>query len=198
MSDHELIEIDLGKSSGLNHGSTISHDALKKIMFGMEKGDKEKIYFYGLLKLYGNSVSKNVTVAAQNFERAARLGHVEAATAFGMMNYHGIGIAQDLAMALSMFRKGVELRDINAPWLLAKYVPYCIVLCRIVSKIKQKQTTYVFHSYIYSFNLACLALSPNPKSLLLLHILLPLFFLSFLYIIYIYIYNIYIYIYPTL
>ncbi len=120
MSDYEMFEIDLGKSSGLVHSNTISSEMLQKIMFGMEKGDKDKIYFYGLLKLYGNSVSKNETVAAQNFERAARLGHVEAATAFGMMNLHGVGVPQDYSKALAMFRKGVELRDVNAPWLLGK------------------------------------------------------------------------------
>lgn len=65
-------------------------------------------------------MSKSETVAAENFKRAGELGHVEATTAFGVMLVNGIGIQQDVVLASSWFRKGIEMNDANAHWLLGK------------------------------------------------------------------------------
>ena len=61
------LEIDLGASQGLDADSRVTQDTLQKILKGVQSGNKENIYFYGLLKLYGISVTKNMTVAAEHF-----------------------------------------------------------------------------------------------------------------------------------
>lgn len=105
------LEVRLGESEGISRSSTISQENLQKILAGVENGSKENIYFYGLLKLYGISLSKDLAIAAQNFQRASALGHVEATTAYGMMAMSGHGIKQDFAVAMKSFRRGVELGD---------------------------------------------------------------------------------------
>jgi len=105
------LEVKLGEKEGISRSSTISQENLQKILAGVETGNKENIYFYGLLKLYGISLSKDLAIAAQNFQRASSLGHVEATTAYGMMAMSGHGIKQDFAAAMKSFRRGVELGD---------------------------------------------------------------------------------------
>jgi len=105
------LEIKLGDTEGISATSTISQENLQKIISGVENGNKDNIYFYGLLKLYGISLSKDLATAAQNFQRASALGHKEATTAYGVMLMSGNGIKQDFAGALKYFRRGVELGD---------------------------------------------------------------------------------------
>lgn len=104
-------EIQLGQQQGISQTSTISPENLQKILTGVENGNSDNIYFYGLLKLYGISVSKDLVLAAQNFNRASSLGHKEATTAYGVMLMSGNGIRKDLTGAMKLFRKGVELGD---------------------------------------------------------------------------------------
>lgn len=118
---HDL-SIDLGASEGLSKTSTISSDTLQKILAGVESGNKDNIYYYALLKLYGLSVSKDVRIAASNFLRASNLGHTEATTAYGVMLASGIGTTKDDVAASQYFRKAVNMGDMNANWLLGKYV----------------------------------------------------------------------------
>jgi TPR repeat protein len=99
-------EIDLRTSHGLS-SSSISHDNLQKIINGVQNGNKENIYYYGLLKLYGISVTKNITVAEENFQRAALLGLKEAATAYGMI----LLTSKDYLNAMIWFENGVKLGD---------------------------------------------------------------------------------------
>jgi TPR repeat protein len=61
--------------------------------------------------MYGISVSKDLTMAAENFRRASSLGHKEGTTAYGVMLMTGNGIKQDLITATKYFRRGVELGD---------------------------------------------------------------------------------------
>ena len=105
------LEIKLGDSEGLSPSSSISAETLQKILKGVESGNKDNIYFYGLLKLYGISLSKEPEIAAQNFLRASNLGHMEATTAYGVMLMSGTGIAKDDMAAAKFFRKGVERGD---------------------------------------------------------------------------------------
>lgn len=105
------LEVKLGENEGISRSATISQENLQKILAGVETGNKENIYFYGLLKLYGISLSKDLAIAAQNFKRASALGHVEATTAYGMMAMSGHGMKQDFAAAMKSFRRGVELGD---------------------------------------------------------------------------------------
>jgi TPR repeat protein len=105
------LEIDLGANAGLEESSKVSHDTLQKIIAGVENGNKENIYFFGLLKLYGISMTKNTTVAAQHFQRASELGHMEATTAYGVCLATGTGVQLDNVNAVSYLRKGVEFGD---------------------------------------------------------------------------------------
>ena len=119
--DHDL-QIALG---GGGHGltaetATISSDSLQRILVGVENGKKESYYFFGLLKLYGISLPKDVEVAAQYFRKASDHGHAEGATAAGVMYLTGVGVQKDYAMAIALFRRGVGLGDTNALWLLGK------------------------------------------------------------------------------
>jgi TPR repeat protein len=104
----------------LKSTSKISHDMLQKILNGAEQGNKDNIYFLGLIKLYGISLTKNEAGAVQNFRRAADLGLKEAMTASGMMAYSGIGMEVDYVEALIWFRKAALAKDTNGYWLLAK------------------------------------------------------------------------------
>ena len=65
---------------GLHQDSSISHDTLDQILKGVESGNRDNIYFYGLLKLYGISLSADAAIAAQHFLRASNLGHKDATT----------------------------------------------------------------------------------------------------------------------
>lgn len=114
------LSIDLGASEGLSKTSTIPSDTLQKILAGVESGNKDNIYYYALLKLYGLSVSKDVKIAASNFLRASNLGHTEATTAYGVMLASGLGTEKDDVSASQYFRKAVNLGDMNAHWLLGK------------------------------------------------------------------------------
>lgn len=114
------IEIDLGEAVGLTPSSSISGDTLQKVILGVENGNKENLYFFGLLKLYGISVPKNSTIAAMSFKKAGDLGHKEGATAYGVCLMSGTGVKQDYNSAIHWFRKGVELNDENAYWLLGR------------------------------------------------------------------------------
>jgi TPR repeat protein len=51
----------------------------------------DNLYFLGLLKLYGITISKDVIGAAQAFEKAAQLGNPDAQTAIGVMKMKAIG-----------------------------------------------------------------------------------------------------------
>lgn len=105
------LDIDLGYSEGLSKTSTVSGDNLKKILDGVENGNPNNIYFYGLLKLYGISVTKDLVTSSQNFHRASSLGHVEATTAYGLALLNGMGVKKDHIQAVQFFRKAVELGD---------------------------------------------------------------------------------------
>jgi TPR repeat protein len=114
--------IELGKSVGITQEtSSITPETLQRIVEGVAKGNAENIYFYGLLKLYGISLSKDPDVAAENFLRAALLGHKESTTAYGVLLLSGSpGVPKDEIAAIAWFRKGVSLNDMNAVWLLGK------------------------------------------------------------------------------
>lgn len=105
------LEVKLGESEGLDESSIVSQDNLRKILSGVEAGNKENIYFYALLKLYGISMSKDLMGAAENFLRASNLGHKEATTAYGVMLMSGSGVDKHNVNAVKVFRKGVELGD---------------------------------------------------------------------------------------
>lgn len=111
---------DVGFEVGVKTSSQLSPENLQKVLKGVETGNKESIYYYALLKLYGISLTRDETVAAQHFKLAADMGHVEAITAFGVMLMNGVGIPLDLAAAAFWFRKGIQMNDVNSPWLLAK------------------------------------------------------------------------------
>ena len=116
--DNIDLPYNLGYSQGIHKGTdSISRDTLQKILLGVEKGDKDNIYFYGLLKLYGISLSQDSSVAAEYFLRAAKLGHKEATTAYGVSLLYGYGVEKDTVAATKWFRNGITLGDM---------VLYCI------------------------------------------------------------------------
>jgi hypothetical protein len=121
------LEIDIGQQEGLQESSSIPHETLQKILAGVENGNKDNIYYFGLLKMYGISVSKDIAMAAQNFERASSLGHKEGNTAYGVMLMSGNGVKQDLGKAMKYFQKGVELGDMV--WqIIMKYSFYILLI----------------------------------------------------------------------
>lgn len=106
------LDIDLGGKAGLSVTSSISNENLQKILAGVESGNKDNIYFYGLIKLYGISVSKDSASASANFLRASNLGHMEATTAYGVSLLMGMGVKQDYLAATQYFRKAVAMGDL--------------------------------------------------------------------------------------
>ena len=122
------LQIEIGKNSGFDKSSTISQESLKKIIRGAENGKKDDMYFYALLRHYGNSVPADATVAANYFRKAASIGHMEAQTAYAIMLVSGLGIPQDYNEAVKWLRKSVADGDKEATWLLA------IVLCDLASQ----------------------------------------------------------------
>jgi uncharacterized protein len=122
------LQIEIGKNSGFNQTSTISPESLKKIIKGAEAGKKDDMYFYALLRHYGNSVPADATVAANYFRKAAQAGHMEAQTAYSIMLVSGLGVPQDYSEAVKWLRKSVADGDREATWLLA------VVLCDLASQ----------------------------------------------------------------
>ena len=124
LSDFAAMEVEIGKEVlGPDLGQAqagVDQATIQKILDGVKMGNRESIYFYALYKLHGIGLSKNQTIAALNFERAAGLGHKEATTAAGVLRLHGQGIEKDHGIALNYFRKAVALGDINAHWFLGK------------------------------------------------------------------------------
>ena len=116
----ELSGLDLGSKFGLNSDSVISAENLRKITVGAEHGNKDNLYFLGLLKLYGISVNMNPSEASQHILQAAELGLPDAMTAYGVMRYLGIGVELDYAASIMWFKKGVVAGDMNAHWFLGK------------------------------------------------------------------------------
>lgn len=80
----------------------------------------DNLYFLGLLKLYGITISKDVQGAAELFEKAALIGNPDAQTAIGMMKMKSIGVKEDFVGAVEMFRRAAEQDNGNGQWLLAR------------------------------------------------------------------------------
>ena len=120
LSDFDGLLLNLGQGYNLTTKSLISHENLRKILAGVESGNRDSIYFFALLKMYGITVTKNITIAAEHFQKAASLGHVEAHTAYGVVILADSNDNDAVAKATKYFRRATELNDLNAPWLLAK------------------------------------------------------------------------------
>lgn len=121
------VDILLGQEQGLVAGSTISTENMQKILDGVEKGNKENIYFYGLLKLYGIGVAKDPAGAAKQFLRASSLGHKEATTAYGVMKFTGgDGDKEDFSMAMQYFKEAVSLGDLVSPRNCHRLLPFTL------------------------------------------------------------------------
>jgi TPR repeat protein len=107
----ETLDLDLGVEKGIKENSIISSEVLGKILQGVESGNKDNIYFYGLLKLYGISMTKDPKGAGQQFLRAANLGHTEAISAYGVMLLTGAFGQPDFEEAVKYFREGAAKGD---------------------------------------------------------------------------------------
>ena len=113
-------EAAIGNEHSISRIGSVTPENLRNILYGVESGNKESLYFFGLLKLYGISVLRDEQVASDSFRRAGDLGHPEAATALGTMLSNGIGGRKDYSAAVIAFRIGIQLGDRNALWLLGK------------------------------------------------------------------------------
>jgi TPR repeat protein len=118
--NNPALQFELGRAHGLNSTAILPHDMLQRIQSGAELGNRDNIYFLGLLKMYGISLQVSARGALENFRKAANLGLPEAMTAFGMCAYSGIGMDKDDIVAISWFRKAANAQDVNGYWLLAK------------------------------------------------------------------------------
>jgi hypothetical protein len=107
----ETLDVNIGEEQGISEKSVISTDILGKILKGVENGNPDNIYFYGLLKLYGISMTKDLVGAAQQFRRASSLGHREATTAYGVLLLTGMAGKSDYIEAISYFRNGITRGD---------------------------------------------------------------------------------------
>jgi TPR repeat protein len=107
----ETLDVNIGEEKGISEKSVISTDVLGKILKGVESGNPDNIYFYGLLKLYGISMTKDLVGAAQQFRRASSLGHKEATTAYGVLLLTGMAGKSDYIEAISSFRDGIARGD---------------------------------------------------------------------------------------
>lgn len=119
-NDFATVEAELGRELGITPSSTVDQATIQTILKGVDAGNKDSIYFFALYKLHGIALSKNATVAALNFQRAADLGHVEATTAYAVMRLYGQGGDVDHHAALTYLRRGVTLGDLNAHFFLGK------------------------------------------------------------------------------
>lgn len=113
-------EAAIGNEHSISRLGSVTPANLRNILYGAEVGNKESLYFFGLLKLYGISVPRDEQVASDSFRKAGDLGHPEAATALGTMLSNGIGGRKDYSAAVTAFRTGIQLGDKNALWLLGK------------------------------------------------------------------------------
>ena len=120
LSDFDGLLLNLGQGYNLTTKSVISHDNLRKILAGVESGNKDATYYFALLKMYGITVTRNMTIAAEHFQKAAALGHIEAHTAYGVVLLSDRSNPDSEIIATRYFRKAIEMNDLNAPWLLAK------------------------------------------------------------------------------
>ena len=80
------------------------------------------MYYLGILKFYGITLSKDIKGAAHYFNKAASLGHADSQTAVGMMKLKGLGMEPDAVGAMNMFKRAAEQDNQNGYWLLGKYV----------------------------------------------------------------------------
>lgn len=132
------LEVNIGAERGISSSSSsVSPETLSRIMEGVKKGNADNIYFYGLLKMYGISMIKDVKGAASEFRRAAEKGHKDAATALGVMLLSGAMGEKDDIEAVSFLRKGVSLGDqvgcrYYHYYLLSPLSPYLILIPLIV------------------------------------------------------------------
>ena len=135
LTEVELMEVSIGKevlgpdlamqaaltgTDAASASSSVDQTTIQTILAGVERGNRESIYFFGLYKLHGIGLSKNQTIAASNFLRAADLGHIEAMTAFAVLCMNGRGVEQDYNKAVAYLRKAVGKGDVNAHWFLGK------------------------------------------------------------------------------
>lgn len=80
-------------------------------MSGVESGNPDNIYFYGLLKLYGIEVAKDIQGAFEQFHRATTLGHKEAPSACAVMIINGQVKSKDYNDVISYLKTGIERSD---------------------------------------------------------------------------------------
>jgi len=146
----ETIEFDLGKSVGLSKDVVITSDIIQSLISGIKNKDKNKIYYYGLLKLYGISLTKDPQIAMEYIKEAAELGHIEAMTAIAVSYMYGNGVEINYNEAAHWLKKSISLGDINAHWL------YAILL--LEGKVVTTNTNEVYNE-IYS--LLAIAVSHN-------------------------------------
>ena len=85
-------QFDLAADYGVHGNTEISHDNLQRIIKGAQDGNRDNIYFLGLLKMYGIALSKNEHAATEYFHQAADLGLADAQTAYGIMLVQGQGM----------------------------------------------------------------------------------------------------------
>lgn len=135
----KIYEVDfpIGKEQGIDPSSSISADTLQRILVGVEKGNRENIYFYGLLKLYGISMNKDIHGAAQQFLRASKLGHKDATTAYGSLHLGSFG-SPNYMEAMKYFREGVTLGDmvsVQRYFFLQSFLTKSMLECALVTWI---------------------------------------------------------------
>ena len=119
-SEYLQIDLSLGKKFGLEPNASIPNDVLRRVEQGAANGNRDNIYFLGLLRLYGIELTKNEAGAVNEFRRAADLGLPEAMTAYGMCAYLGLGMETDETLAVKWFRRAIAGKDINSYWMLGK------------------------------------------------------------------------------
>lgn len=132
---------ELGITSYIASTNVISQNSLQKIIQGVENNNKESIYYFALLKLYGIAVTQSLDDAVLYFHQAAELGHIEARTAYGVMymmdydhqSFKSSGdsrgtnrgkangrLTKNPHVAMNAFKLAAMDGDADALWLIAK------------------------------------------------------------------------------
>ncbi|CAN0366304.1 unnamed protein product, partial [Ectocarpus sp. 8 AP-2014] len=114
------LDYDLGKGLGLIRGHEVPTSVVQSVIQAADQGNRDSLYFLGLLKLYGISVAPDADKALEYMRKAAELRHHEAMAALGVMLLHGRGGSRDFGAAAAWFRLAAMEGHVEAMWLLGR------------------------------------------------------------------------------
>lgn len=92
----------------------------RELAAAAEQGDAEAQFKLGRLYFRGEALPKDLSRAADLFQKAAAQGHAEAEGSLGFLYSNGLGVGQDDAQAIAWFKKAAEKGSAKAQFNLGK------------------------------------------------------------------------------